>query len=353
MAFKTLRAAILGASGYTGGELLRLLLGHNGVEVVYVTSMEYKGKPLHYAHPWLRGFYKKLRFSGLDLDKISDVDLVFNALPHGVGLEYTRRLYEMGVVIVDLSADYRLKDPSLYEKWYGYTHPYPDLLEKSVYGLPELHREELARARLIAAPGCNATAAILSIAPLAVKRLLKEPVLVISDIKAASSEAGSKPSRGNHHPEREGAFRPYSAEGHRHAAEAEQELSRLAGENVRVSIIPHASPMTRGVFASSHSILDDGVAEADVLRAYAELYGGEVFIRIQGQPPLRYPDVKNVIGSNMVDVGYAVEERVRRVTGFAAIDNLVRGAAGQAIQAMNIALGFDEWTGILHPPLRP
>ncbi len=350
---RVLDAAILGASGYTGGELLRLLLGHQGVSVVYASSREYKGRPLHYAHPWLRGFYKGLRFSELNLDKVSEVDVVFNALPHGVGLEYTRQLYEMGVMVVDLSADYRLKDPRLYEEWYGYTHPYPDLLSKAVYGLPELHREELKEARLIASPGCNATATILSIAPLVAKRLLREPILIISDIKAASSEAGSKPSRGNHHPEREGALRPYSAEGHRHSAEAEQELSGLSKVDVRVSIVPHASPMTRGVFASSHSILNDGVNDSEVLKAYAEVYGGEFFIRIQRNPPLRYPDVKNVLGSNMADVGYAIESRVGRVTGFAAIDNLVRGAAGQAIQAFNIALGFDESMGLLHPPLRP
>ncbi len=344
---------MLGASGYTGGELLRLLAGHPELEVSYATSREYAGRPIHYAHPHLRGYYRGLRFERLNPDRALEADVVFSALPHGVGLHTTASLYESGVTVVDLSADYRLRDPGLYRVWYGFEHPYPDLLSRAVYGLPELHREELRGARLVAAPGCNATAAILAVAPLVGAGLLEEPVRIVVDVKAGSSEAGSKPSRGNHHPAREGAVRPYSAGGHRHAAEVEQELSRLARGGVRVSLVPHAVPSVRGVLASAHSWLAPGASPEEVARAYADAYRGEGFVRLVNPATGRYPDPRFVVGSNYADVGWAVEPGQGRVTGFAAIDNLVRGAAGQALQAANIALGLPEQAGLEAPPIFP
>ncbi|GAB6148769.1 N-acetyl-gamma-glutamyl-phosphate reductase [Stetteria hydrogenophila] len=345
---------MLGASGFTGGELLRLLAFHPEVEVSYATSREYAGRPVHYAHPHLRGVYQGLRFEPLSLDRALEADVVFSALPHGVGVKVTGELYESGVMVVDLSADYRLRDPGLYPRIYGFEHPYPDLLEKAVYGLPELRGEELRGARLIAVPGCNSTAAILAAAPLAASGLLEEPARILVDVKAGSSEAGSKPSRGDHHPLREGAVRPYSARGHRHAVEAEQELSRLAGSSVRVSLVPHAVPAVRGVLASAHAWLREGVDEAAVARAYASLYRGKPFVRlVEARSQGRYPDPKFVAGSNYADVGWAVEARLGRVTGFAAIDNLVKGAAGQAIQAFNVAAGLPEDAGLRIPPLAP
>ncbi|MEB3774370.1 MAG: N-acetyl-gamma-glutamyl-phosphate reductase [Desulfurococcales archaeon] len=341
------RAAILGGSGYTGGELLRLLAMHPGIEVVEATSREYKGKPIYYAHPHLRGFYS-IRFTSLDTGRIPDVDIVFNALPHGVAVEYTGYLVDHGIRVVDLSADYRLKDPEAYRSWYGMDHPREDLLEESVYGIPELRREEIRGARLVASPGCNATAAILSLAPLAVAGLLSGPVVV--DIKAGSSEGGAKPKKGGHHPEREGAARPYSPAGHRHEAEAEQELSRLARTSVRVSLVPHAVSMVRGVLASSHLWVED-LDLQEVSRSYAALYGGERFIRVY--PRGSIIDVKNVVGSHMVDVSYSYDERTGRLTAFAALDNLVRGAAGQAVHAANIMLGLVEDLGLGYPPLKP
>lgn len=341
------KAAVLGGSGYTGGELLRLLAVHPSIEVVEATSREYAGKPVYMVHQHLRGFYT-LRFTRMSFERVPDVDIVFNALPHGVAVEYTATLVEHGVKVVDLSADYRLRDPGAYEQWYGFKHPRPDLLEEAVYGLPELHREEIRGARLVASPGCNATAAILSLAPLARAGLLRGPVLV--DVKAGSSEGGSKPKRGSHHPEREGAARPYSPSGHRHEAEAEQELSALAGAPVRVSLVPHAVSMVRGVLASSH-VWVDGVDEAELARSYARLYGGERFVRVV--PRGQVVDVKNVVGSYFVDVGYALDGRTGRLTGFAALDNLIRGAAGQAVHAANLMLGLREEEGLLFPPLRP
>ncbi len=341
------RAAVLGASGYTGGELLRLLAVHPEIEVEVATSREYAGKPIHAAHPHLRGFYQ-IRYTRLDTSRVLDVDLAFNALPHGVAVEYTGMLVDHGIRVVDLSADYRLKDPGEYERWYGFQHPREDLLSQAVYGLPELHREEIRGARLVASPGCNATAAILALAPAAVAGLIGDRVVV--DVKAGSSEGGSKPRKGSHHPEREGAARPYSASGHRHEAEVEQEVSRLAGHRVTASLVPHAVSMIRGVLASAHLWVED-LDPMTLRRGYARVFGGERFIRVA--PEGWVVDVKNVAGSNIVDVGYSYDGRTGRLTLFAALDNLIRGAAGQAIQSANLMLGLDEGLGLLYPPLRP
>jgi len=350
------RVGVLGGSGFTGGELLRLLAVHPRVEVVFATSREYAGRPIHAAHPHLRGFYEGLRYTRIGEVDLGSVDVLFNALPHGAGLPYTSEAYDRGVTVVDLSADYRLKDAGLYEKVYGFRHPRPDLLEKAVYALPEVNGEALRGARLAAAPGCNATAAILAAAPLVAAGVVDLDAGLIVDVKAASSEAGSKPSRGNHHPVREGAMRPYSPWGHRHAWEARQELSRLAGRPVKLSLVPHAASMVRGAFASVHGWLSPGAGFGDVARAYASFYSGRRFVRVKplapgvpGDPP----DVKNVVGSEFAEVGYSVEGDVGRVSGFAAIDNLVRGAAGQGVHAMNIMLGYPEDEGLRIPPLRP
>ncbi|MEM0469547.1 MAG: N-acetyl-gamma-glutamyl-phosphate reductase [Desulfurococcaceae archaeon] len=346
------RVCIAGASGYTGGELLRLLSNHPHIEVSAVTSREYVGKPVYFVHFNLRGIYRNLKFSSLNVDEFSEkCDTVFLSLPHGVSLSYVPKLVEMGLMVVDLSSDFRLKDPEMYRVWYGYEHPYPDLLKKAVYGLPEIHRDELRSAKLIATPGCNATATLLSLLPLVKGRIGLEKVIV--DVKAGSSEAGSRPSLADHHPEREGCIRPYEAEGHRHVAEVEQELSSLAGKRILVSMIPHAVGSVRGVLASSHTWIDGELEELDVLRLYVSTYRNEPFVRVVYSMPPGYPDPKYVVGSNYADVGFAWEKRVRRLTAFAAIDNLVKGAAGQAIQAFNIAAGFEETAGLEAVPLKP
>lgn len=344
-------AAIVGASGYTGGELLRLLARHPEIKVTKVYSRSRAGQPVYYAHPHLRGFYN-LRFEKTDLEKTIDADIVFNALPHGEGIHFTARQAEVGSIIVDLSADYRLKDPGDYEKWYGFQHPYPDLLEKFVYGLPELRRDELSGAKLIASPGCNSTAALLAFAPLLSSKAVDLKHILI-DVKVGSSEAGRKPYEGSHHPEREGTIRPYQPKGHRHIAEFNQEASRVAGERVRASMVPHAVPAIRGAFASVHSYLTQDISEKTIWGQYARFYRGSYFVRIVYSTPLRYPDVKNVVGSNFVDISFAVDEESGRVTGFAAIDNLVKGASGQAVQALNIALGLPEQAGLDLPPVKP
>ncbi|NPA05766.1 MAG: N-acetyl-gamma-glutamyl-phosphate reductase [Crenarchaeota archaeon] len=346
-------ACIVGASGYTGGELLRYLALHPDVEVVLATSREYAGLPVSYVHLNLRGFYRYLRFTKLNLDEVTrKCSIVFLAVPHGVSMKLVPELLRTGIKVIDLSADYRLKDPKVYEYWYGRRHEYPELLREAVYGLPELHREEIRKAQLVAVPGCNSTAAILAAAPL-VKYGLIDLDHIAVDVKAGSSEAGSKPYPGSHHPERENAIRPYDPAGHRHVAEVEQELGMLAGRSIKVAFTPHAVSAIRGSLATVHAWLKEGVSERDVLRAYTSMYRGEPFIRLVRVGLLRYPDPKYVIGSNYADVGFAVDERVGRIAAFAAIDNLGKGAAGQAVQCMNIMLGFDETKGLLIPPLKP
>ncbi|QKR00036.1 N-acetyl-gamma-glutamyl-phosphate reductase [Metallosphaera tengchongensis] len=347
-----IRAAVIGGSGYTGGELLRILATHPQVEVTTVTSREYAGKPISLIHPNLRGFYT-INFTNFSMDKIGEkADVVFLGLPHGVSLNYVPKLLEMGLQVVDLSADFRLKNPEIYKYWYGIDHPYPDLLDKAVYGLPELHYEQLKGAKLIASPGCNATATILALAPI-VKGDFTRDLRFISDVKVSSSEGGAKPSEGSHHPERQNAIRPYEADGHRHAAEAEQELSILSGKDVKVSIIPHAISSVRGALASAHVWLDTERNDMDIWKGIAEFYKGKRFIRIIRGGIHPYPDPKYIIGSNFADIGFANEKRLKRLTIFSAIDNLMKGAAGQAVQSFNISRGFREDEGLRTPPLRP
>jgi len=348
----SVKAAIIGASGYTGGELLRILALHREIEVVAATSREYAGRPITHVHPHLRGFYKMMRFVKVDLDKILKADVAFLSLPAGAAVTYVPKILESGLKVVDLGPDYRLKDPEDYVKWYKFEHPSPDLLEKAVYGLPELHREELSQARLIASPGCNSTAAILALIP-AVKEKLIDLDHIAIDVKVGSSEAGRKPTQGTHHPERANVIRPYEATGHRHVAEVEQELSRLSGKDLRIAFVPHAVGCVRGALATAHTWTNSEVDEAKILRAYVTCYRQEPFIRIIRGPPVGYPDPKYVIGSNFADVGFAFDGRVRRAALMAAIDNLMKGAAGQAVQAFNIMMGFDEREGLMFPPLKP
>ncbi|MEM4294831.1 MAG: N-acetyl-gamma-glutamyl-phosphate reductase [Candidatus Caldarchaeum sp.] len=344
---------VIGGSGYTGGELLRILATHSKVEVVYVTSREYAGKPLTAIHPNLRGFYTGLKFSEVSVEEAArKCQVVFVNTPHGVSSTLTPSLLERGLKVVDLSADFRLKNPEDYRFWYQTEHPHPELLEKAVYGLPEINREKIKSSSLIACPGCNSTAALLSLLPAVEARLINLDHIAI-DVKVGSSEAGIKPSLGTHHPERANVMRPYEADGHRHVAEVEQELSIIAGRRVNLALVPHAVGSVRGALATSHVWVVDDVDEAKVWRTYAQRYGKELFVRIVRGTPFKYPDPKYVIGSNFADVGFAVEKRISRAALFTAIDNLMKGAAGQAVQCMNIMLGLDEAEGLRHPPLRP
>ncbi|GGP20900.1 N-acetyl-gamma-glutamyl-phosphate reductase [Thermocladium modestius] len=351
------RACVVGASGVTGGELLRLLVGHGGVDISCITSREHRGEYAFRVHPNLRGRLS-VAFAEPSLDSVlkRDPDVVFLALPHGESVKWVPRLVESGLTVIDLSADFRLKDPSAYAEWYGWSggHPYPDLLGRAVYGLPELHRGELRGAKLIAVPGCMATASILALAPPTGARLVDVGRLVI-DVKISSSGAGSQASRLDMHPFRTYVVRPYEVVHHRHIAEIEQELGLVSGERVRAAFTPHAVDLVRGILATGHAWLSREVSEPDVWAAYRSMYGGERFIRLVKDRAgyQRYPDVKYVIGSNLADIGFEIDDRMGRLVVFSAIDNLMKGAAGQAVQDMNIALGFDEAEALGSAPLYP
>ncbi|MBX3364394.1 MAG: N-acetyl-gamma-glutamyl-phosphate reductase [Phycisphaeraceae bacterium] len=338
------RIAILGASGYAGGELLRLLLDHPGVEVVAATSRSQKGEPLHRVHPNLRGR------SGLiftDAADVGDVDVVFLCLPHGHAAGQIDRWLGIAGTVIDLSADFRLRSAREYRQWYDQEHASPALLDSAVYGLPELHRDALVRARLISGVGCNATAMNLALLPLARAGLIER---VIADIKVGSSEGGAEASASSHHPERSGAVRSYALTGHRHAAEVAQELGSFT---LDVSVT--AIEMVRGVLCTAHVIPKRSVAMRDLWGLYRETYGREPFVRLVCDRAglHRLPDPKILAGSNYADVGFGVDERSGRIVALCAIDNLMKGAAGSAVQAMNIRLGLPETTGLTFPGLHP
>lgn len=344
---------IIGASGYTGGEILRLLINHPEAEVKIATSRENAGEPVYRIHPQLRKL-TDLKFVEPDLEKVkSECELVFLALPHGSSAPVAKRLLEGGIRVVDLSADFRLKKED-YPKWYGWEHPFPELLDKAVYGLPELHREEIKGARLVANPGCIATASILSLAP-SIRTRAVEKNRVVVDAKIGSSGAGASVSIASHHPEHSGLVRPYKPSMHRHTAEIEQELSGLVSGEVKVAMTPHAVDMVRGIMATGHSFLTREVTNQELWKVYREMYQKEPFVRIvRDQRGLHMlPDPKNVVGSNFCDVGFELDPHTNRLITFGAIDNLIKGAAGQAIQNFNIMIGVDERTGIDQAGVRP
>ena len=350
------RVGVLAASGYIGGELLRLLLQHPEVEVTAATSRRYAGEYVFRVHPNLRGV-TELKFSPNEASRVADAsDVVFAALPHGESVKVVPQMADAGVKVVDLSADFRLWDRAQYPGWYGYEHPRPDLLEKFVLSIPEINRDEVKGARLVSSPGCMAITAILALAPLLKERALgvdREHVVV--DAKVGSSGSGGKPSLSTHFSERFSVVRPYKPAGHRHSAEIEQVLAAMAGEEVKVSMSAHAVNMVRGILVTAHVFTAAAAKPLDVWKAYRSMYAGSYFVRLvrDKQGPFRLPDPKLVIGSNFCDVGFEIEERTGRLVALSATDNLIKGAAGNAIQSMNLMLGFDEKTGLAMAPLHP
>ncbi|USZ66871.1 N-acetyl-gamma-glutamyl-phosphate reductase [Halorussus salilacus] len=341
---ETLTATVVGGSGFAGGELLRLLAGHPNFDLADATSRGYAGKSVGSVHPNLRG--TDLRFSDpADLDA---VDVLFAATPHGVSMSQIDDFFDAADTVVDLSADFRLNTEAQYEEWYD-GHDAPELLDKSVYALPELHREDLPGADLIAAGGCNATATILGLSPLFEAGILDGGSSVVADVKVGSSEGGAGASEAGSHPERSGVVRPYAPTGHRHEAEIEQELG------ASVSFTAHAVDMVRGAAATCHTFPTSPVSTGDLWTAFREAYEDEPFVRLQsgGSGVYRYPEPKAVAGTNMAEVGFEVDPRNGRVVVFSAIDNLVKGTAGQAVHAANIALGFEETAGLEFQGLHP
>ncbi|MEM3186233.1 MAG: N-acetyl-gamma-glutamyl-phosphate reductase [Conexivisphaerales archaeon] len=343
--------SVIGASGYVGGELLRLLLTHPSVEVKYCYSRSFAKKYIHTVHPNLR---KKSELMFTDEDPVSiasQSDISFFALPHGESSKIMQRVLETGTRVIDLGADFRLEDPEDYKIWYKFEHSSPSLLQKFVYGLPELWAFKIKGARNIAVPGCIATSAILSLAPLA--KMIQTTAIV--DAKVGSSGSGGKPSPATHYSERFGVVRVYKPAGHRHTAEIIQEISKIKGEKVNISMSAHAVNMVRGIQTTTHIPSDDIPDIKELWRQFRQFYSNSAFVRIvrDKQGNNKYPDPKFTIGSNFADVGFEIDVEGRRVLAFGALDNLVKGAAGNAVQCMNLMMGFDEEEGLGYIPLHP
>lgn len=338
-----LKVAIVGASGYTGVELLRLLHCHPEVAITCVTSEQSAGKAISEVFPTLRSRYN-LVLENLEPVRIADrADFIFTALPHKAAMEVVPTFLKLGKRVVDLSADYRLRDAKEYEAWYE-PHMNPALLEQSVYGLPELRREKIAGADLVANPGCYPTSVILGLAPLLKKKLI-DPATIIADSKSGVSGAGRSAKVDNLYCEVNEGFKAYGVGGaHRHIPEIEQELSLLAGKQLKITFTPHLAPMDRGILSTIYATPTGAVSSAELLELYRAYYQGEAFVRIL--PEGSFPSTSHVRGSNFCDIGLAVDNRTGRVVVVSAIDNLIKGASGQAVQNMNIMNGFPENLGL-------
>jgi N-acetyl-gamma-glutamyl-phosphate/LysW-gamma-L-alpha-aminoadipyl-6-phosphate reductase len=349
-----LKIGIIGGTGYVGGELLRLLLLHPHVEVTMVTSRQSVGEYVFNVHPNLRGL-TQLKFVPQDIAELQkNCDLVFTATPHGGAVNLVPKLLEAGLKVIDMSADFRLKNPDDYDKWYGWKHTNPQLLKEAAYGLPELHRQEIKNARLVACPGCMSTSAILALAPV-IKADLVEKNRIIVDMKIGSSGAGRKPTVASHHPERFGGVRPYKVAGHRHLAEMEQELNNLTSESVTISFTPHAVNMVRGILSTVHTFPKAPLTNKDVWKTLRSTYEGEPFIRFvkYQKGPYKLPDPKVTMGTNFCDIGFELDPHANRLILFSAIDNMVKGASGQGVQCLNIMMDIDESTGLKSTGFHP
>lgn len=340
----SIRCSIVGGSGYTGGELMRLLLGHPQTEISQVSSRANSGQPVHRVHPNLRG-HTSVAFC--NPDEIEPCDVVFLCMPHGKAAHDIERWQSIAPLVIDLSADFRLRDPANYAAWYGEAHPSPTILASASYGLAEVSRDRLKGAKLISGVGCNATAMTLALLPLARAGLIKR---AIADIKVGSSEAGAEPSAGSHHPVRARTVRTYSASGHRHLGEVFQSLGEMDLDATVTAI-----DMVRGVLCTAHVEPTERVELKDLWKLYRQAYNDEPFVRIVAERSgaNRFPDPRVLVGSNHADVGFAIDERSGRIIALCAIDNLVKGAAGSAVQAMNVALDFPETAGLGFPGLHP
>jgi len=341
----TVTAAVVGASGYAGVELFRLLAGHPSVKLIGAFDIRNVGKRVSEVHPNLRGLVD-MKISEPDYVKIGKIaKVVFVATPHGIAMKFVPKLLEGGAKVVDLSADYRFEDVGVFERHY-IKHESPQV--KGVYGLPELHRARIKRAKLVANPGCFPTAAILSVAPL-IKRHLIDLDHIIIDAKTGTSGAGAVPSEVTHHPSAGANIRAYGATTHRHTPEIDQELSKLAGQKVETHFTPHLIPIVRGILSTAHVFLRKPTSAKALLGLYRKFYAGEPFVRVLEE----LPQVNFVVGSNCCDIGFELDARSNRLVVVAVIDNLIKGASGQAIQNMNLMFGFDETKGLEAPALRP
>ena len=343
------KIAVVGASGYSGMELLRLLSRHDGVEIVAVTSRSLSGKVLSSEFPRLKGVGNadSLRFTDPDVAqmKATGATIAFLALPHGVSVEYAPKLLAEGICVIDLSADFRLRSAELYQEFYGHAHAAPDLLEEAVYALPEIRPAQIQKARLIACPGCYPTSILLPLIPLLRENLLTEDPIAVSSMSGASG-GGRKESIPFLFCEVAGSLRAYSVPKHRHLSEIGQELDIAAQRPVKLSFIPHLVPVHSGIHTTTFATPRDGVTLEQISNALEKAYAHQPFVRLLGAG--QCPDTKNVVGTNFIDIGWTIDPRASRLILLSAEDNLGKGAASQAVQNMNLVCGFPSTAGLMY-----
>jgi len=345
-----IKVGIYGASGYTGQELLRLLIRHPMAEVIFATSRRFAGKPVFEAHPSLIKL-TDLKFLDAPAEEVAQsADVVFLALPHGTSMKIAPVFYNAGRKVIDLSADYRLSDLATYEQWYG-KHKSPDVISAAVYGIPELWRDRIREARFIANPGCYPTSVILGLAPIVGSDWIDRSSILI-DSKSGTSGAGREPQMGSLFCEVDEGFKAYKVGGqHRHIPEMEQALTRLSGERITVSFTPHLLPVSRGILSTIYVNLTRSLKVDDLLDLYGKFYQNEAFVRVY--PKGMSPNLLSIRGTNYCDIGLSIDVRTQRAIIVSVIDNLVKGAAGQAIQNMNLICGLPEDAGLDMVPLFP
>lgn len=342
---RKLKAGIIGATGYTGIELVRLLVGHPDVEIALLTSRSYAGQPFSKVFPSFSGIVD-LELSGNDHihSRVEDIDVLFLALPHGLSAKMLQEISYRSRVVIDLGADFRLKNKLDYEVWYDLKHPFPKALKEAVYGLPERHRAQIKKAKLIANPGCYATASELALLPLASAGLLQGPIV---DAKSGVSGAGRSVNLDTLYNEVNENLKAYKVAGHRHTPEIEQELSEAAGQPIKITFTPHLIPMQRGILVTAYCPVPDGHNLDSVMALYKDFYEKEPFVRVLD---IESAQTRFVRGSNYCDIALKEDTRTGRLIVTSALDNLIKGAAGQAIQNMNLACNLDERAGLAPVP---
>ena len=350
-----IRVGIVGGSGYTGGELIRLLLFHPQVEITQVTSGSRPGHFVHSTHPNLRKL-TTLRYC--HPNDLTPCDVLFLCLPHGASQENITHYRSLATRVIDLSGDFRLRSATLYQRWYGHEHRAAQLLPQAVYGLPELHRAELPEATLVSGTGCMATTSILGLFPLYRAGIVNQQIPLVVEAKVGSSAAGATPGASSHHPDRSGAVRSFEPTGHRHSAELIQELGQIGDGNElqqTIAFSATAIELVRGILVTAHVFVKERIDEKALWRIYREAYGREPFMRLVKERTgvYRYPEPKILAGSNFCDVGFALDVEQQRVVVMSALDNLMKGAAGTGVQALNCMFGWDETLGLTFPGLHP
>ncbi|QEK10940.1 N-acetyl-gamma-glutamyl-phosphate reductase [Crassaminicella thermophila] len=344
-----IKVGIIGSTGYAGQQLVWLLHRHRETKIVFLSSYNYAGLPFSNVYPEYYQFIQDLCIDIHTVEKkLSSIDLLFIALPHGKSFAITKKALDLGVKVIDLGADFRLKNTTTYKKWYGLNHELPEFLSTSVYGLPEINKKDIKKANLIANPGCYPTASILALAPL-LKHKIIDPNSIIIDAKSGVSGAGRKANVATLFAECNESIKAYGVGCHRHTPEIEQEVSNIYGQDILLSFTPHLIPMNRGILATCYGSLVEKISQEDLYKIYEDFYKDGYFIRIRKE----IPQTKWVKGTNLCDIGICIDERTDRVIIVSAIDNLIKGAAGQAIQNMNIMFDIEETEGLKFISMTP